>query len=97
MNIAAGLATGLALGLVLGGGAVSAQTQGTPADCPKQGAPEKMQGQVVKVDPNQGTLTVRGPDGMTHEFQASKEMIQNMKVGDEIEATLRVPEKCKKG
>src|SRR5205809_610629 len=90
-------AAGLALGLVLGGGAASAQTQGKPGDCPKQGAPEKVQGQVVKVDPNQGTLTVRGPDGMTHEFQASKETIQNMKIGDKIEATLRVPENCKKG
>jgi len=93
INVAA--ATGLALGLW--GGAASAQAQGKPADCPKQGAPEKVQGQVVKVDPNQGTLTVRGPDGMTHEFQASKETIQNMKAGDKIEAMLRVPENCKKG
>jgi len=88
---------GLALGLMLWSGAASAQTQSKPVDCPKQGAPEKVEGQVVKVDPDHGTLTIRAPDGATHEFQASKETVQGMKVGDNIEAKLRVPENCKKG
>jgi hypothetical protein len=97
INVAAGLVAGLALGLVVCGDGASAQTQAKPPDCPKQGAPEKIEGQVVKMDPNQGTLTIRGPDGATHEFHASKETIQGMKVGDKIEANLRVPDNCKKG
>jgi hypothetical protein len=66
-----------------------------PADCPKPGTADKVAGQVVKVDQGSGKVTVRGSDGATHEFQASKETLQDMKVGDKIEAKLRVPEKCK--
>jgi len=83
-------------GLMLWGAATLAQAQGKPADCPKAGAVEKVEGQVLKVDPNQGMLTVRVADGTTHEFQASKETLQDMKVGDKISAKLRVPENCKK-
>jgi hypothetical protein len=96
ISTAAGLAAGLALGLGLWCGSASAQAQTKPADCPKAGAPEKVEGQVVKVNPNQGTLTVRGPDGTTHEFQASKETLETMKVGDTVNAKLRVPEGCRK-
>jgi hypothetical protein len=51
---------------------------------------------VVKVDQGSGRVTLRAADGTTHEFKASKETLQDMKVGDKIEAKLRVPEKCKK-
>ncbi len=66
--------------------------QAKPADCPKA---EKVEGQVVKVDMNQGKLTVRGSDGKTYEFNASKEALQDKKVGDQIEVTRRLPEGCK--
>ena len=82
--------------LLLSGGATLAQAQGKPADCPKPGAPEKIQGQVLKIDLAQGMLTVRAPDGTTQEFHASKETLQDMKVGDKIAAKARVPEHCKK-
>jgi hypothetical protein len=88
--IAAGVAVGA---LLAGAGTLHAQA---PADCPK-GALEKIEGQVVKVDANQGTLTVRSADGSTHDFQVSKETLQDMKVGDKIEAKLRISEKCRKG
>jgi hypothetical protein len=66
--------------------------QAKPADCPKA---EKVDGQIVKVDMNQGKLTVRGSDGKTYEFNASKETLQDKKVGDHIEVTRRLPEGCK--
>ncbi len=77
-------------------GALYAQTP-EQADCPKVGAVEKVEGQVVKVDPSQGTLSLRAPDGKMHEFHASKGTLQDMKVGDKIEAKLRIAEKCRKG
>jgi hypothetical protein len=83
-------------GLMPWGAVTLAQAQGKPADCPRPGAAEKVEGQVLKVDPSRGTLTVRAPDGTTHEFHASKETLQDMKVGDKIQAKLRVSENCKK-
>ena len=64
--------------------------------CGKAGAPEKVEGQVVKVDMDQGKLTVRASDGTTHEFQASKHTLQDYKVGDQIKAKLRsAPDRSK--
>ena len=72
-----------------------ALAQAKPADCPKPGAPEKVEGQVVKVDLQQGKLTLRGSDGTTHEFEASNDTLQDVKVGDRIEAKLRLAAGCK--
>lgn len=55
----------------------------------KQKAPEKIEGQVTKVDPKTGTITVQRPDGTTHEFRGSKETVEEYKAGDKIELTLR--------
>jgi hypothetical protein len=60
-----------------------------PLNCPKPGAPQRVEGQVVAVDAAKGTMVVRAADGSTHEFQASRETLQDMKVGDRIEAKLR--------
>ncbi|MDD5328908.1 MAG: hypothetical protein PHX38_02810 [Sulfuricella sp.] len=60
-----------------------------PAGCSKAGTPENVEGQVMKVDPAQGKLTMRTGDGTVHEFQAAKETLQNYKVGDTIKAKLR--------
>ena len=86
---------GLVASALMWSGGAYAQAPQAP-DCPKPGAAEMVAGQVVKVDHNQGKVSVRGADGTTHEFQASKETLQDMKVGDKIEAKLRVSEKCKK-
>jgi hypothetical protein len=88
------VATGLALTLALGAGAAFGQAK--PA-CDPQGrvtTPQKVEGQVVKVDAAQSKLTVRQADGTVHEFQASAEAIQGFKVGDRMEATLREAPKC---
>jgi hypothetical protein len=87
------IAAAMLAGALLVSGAAHVQAQNKP-DCPK-GAPERVEGQVTKVDAGQGKVTVRGPDGTTHEFQASKETLQDMKVGDKIAAKLRSDD-CKK-
>ncbi len=58
-------------------------------------SPETIQGKVTKVDPDQGKLTMQGTDGKVHEFQASKEVLNQYKVGDQIQAKLRRNGNCK--
>ncbi len=86
INVWAAMAAGLMVwtGVALG--------QGQPADCPK---PEKVEGQIVKIDANEGKLALRGPEGKTYEFNASKETLQDKKVGDRLEVTRRMPDNCK--
>jgi Cu/Ag efflux protein CusF len=86
--------SGLAMGLVLWSGAALAQVK---PGCDAQGkvkAAEKVEGQVVKVDPAQGKVTVREADGTVHEFQASAETLKDLKPGDQIGAKLREAPKC---
>jgi len=56
--------------------------------------PPKVEGQVLKVDMNEGKVTLRTSDGTVHEFQASKETLQEFKVGDHITAKLRNAPNC---
>ena len=94
MRIWPRVVAGLAVALMLWTGTALAQSK--PA-CDPQGkvkTPEKVEGQVVKVEPAQDKVTVRGSDGTVHEFQASKETLQDLKVGDRIEAKLREAPKC---
>lgn len=62
--------------------------------CDTSRTAERLAGQVVSVNASQGRVTVRGDDGTTHEFEASRETVQDMKVGDRIEAKLRSAPKC---
>ena len=64
------------------------------AGCDSERIPPKIEGQVVKVDMEHGKVTVRTTDGTTHEFQASKETLQDFKVGNRIEAKLRKTPPC---
>ena len=94
MHLGLRVTAGLALALLLWAGTASAQAK---ADCDAQGrakAAQKVEGQVVKVDPALDKLTVRAPDGTVHEFQASKDTLRDLKVGDKIEANLRLAPKC---
>ena len=52
-------------------------------------APQKIEGEVTKVDPKSGMLTVKRPDGSTQEFKGSAETLREYKKGDKIELTLR--------
>jgi hypothetical protein len=85
------LAAGLAIGIMLRTEAASGQ--GQASKCPR--TPEKLEGQVVSINLEQGKITVKGTDGMDHEFQASKETIQEYQVGDRIQAKLRSAPECK--
>jgi Cu/Ag efflux protein CusF len=79
------VSAGLTLALALSSGAVFAQTQ-TP---PPAASPEKVEGQVVRIDQKAGKVTIKASDGTTHEFQANAETLKGLKVGDRIEARLR--------
>jgi hypothetical protein len=56
--------------------------------------PHKVEGLVVHIDASKNLISVREADGKVHDFQASKETLQDMKVGDRIEANLREAPKC---
>jgi hypothetical protein len=49
---------------------------------------------VVKVNKKEGKVTMRTSDGTVHEFQASKETLQELKAGDHIAAKLRDAPNC---
>jgi hypothetical protein len=67
-----------------------ALAQGTKAQCQPSGkAPQKIEGQVTKVDKKSGTVTVKRSDGSTHEFKGDPETVRDYKKGDQIELTLR--------
>ena len=94
MNACIRLVAGLVAGIVLVAGMAFAQAK--PSDCGKAKVSEKVEGKVVMVDPDQGRMTLRAADGATHEFHASKETLQDLKVGDEVKAKLRIAPKCDK-
>ena len=79
----------IAAPILLWSGMALGQSANPPAH---QGAtPRTVEGHVVKIDRSQGRVTIRGADGTMHEFQASKETLQDLKEGDRIEARLRQP------
>ena len=80
--------------LILAGAAmVCVIGQGTARAEGKPNTPEVVGGQVTKIDPAQSRVTVRASDGTVHEFEASKETLQGLKVGDRIEAKRRADSK----
>jgi hypothetical protein len=90
MRTLGGLSTVFVAATLLWGGAAAGQAQQQPSGTDKA-RPAKVVGQVVKLDPGQGKVIIRASDGTIHEFQASPETIQDLKVGDRIEASLRSP------
>jgi hypothetical protein len=77
----------LAAPILLWTGTALAQAASPPVH---QGStPRTVEGQVVRIDRTQGRVTIRASDGSMHEFQASKETLQDLKEGDRIEARLR--------
>jgi aconitase B len=86
------LSVGLAMGLMLWVG--TALGQARPACDQKAKTPERVQGEITKIDAAQGRVTVRESDGTVHEFQASTETLQDLKVGGRVEAKLREAPKC---
>jgi len=94
MNIRRALLVGVvASGLLWSGGAMG---QAKPGCDPKTqaGSPEKVAGEVVKIDQAAGKITIKEADGKTYEFHAHKDTIQDLKVGDRLEAKLRPTANC---
>lgn len=50
---------------------------------------EVVAGIVTKVDLARNKVAVRSADGATHEFEASKETLEDLEIGDRIEAKKR--------
>jgi Cu/Ag efflux protein CusF len=63
--------------------------QGTVGAEDKRNSPDTVGGQVTKVDPARKRVTMRDGDGTVREFEASKETLEDLKVGDRIEAKRR--------
>jgi Cu/Ag efflux protein CusF len=78
-------AIGLTAGTLLSAGTAMAQM---PATQQPAGTPERVAGQVTRIDQATGKVTIQA-DGKTYEFQASAETLKDLKVGDRIEAKLR--------
>lgn len=57
-------------------------------------SPEKVEGEVVKIDAANGKVTIREPDGKNYEFFASQETLRDLKEGERLHATLRQVPKC---
>lgn len=58
---------------------------------PGVSTPQAIEGEVVNVDRQRGLVTLRGTDGRTYEFRASRETLAELERGDRIEAKLRTP------
>ncbi|HEX6082265.1 MAG TPA: hypothetical protein VF197_21720 [Methylomirabilota bacterium] len=87
------VAASIMLAVPLCAGLAAAQSK--PAcDQMKANAPQQVEGKVVRIDPATNKVAVAEANGKTHEFQASKETLQDLKVGDHIEAKLRQGPKC---
>jgi hypothetical protein len=87
------VAVGIIVAVPFWAGAAAGQSKAS-CDQAKAAAPQKVEGRVVRVDSGSGKIAVAGADGKTHEFQASKETLQDFKVGDKIKANLRSLPNC---
>jgi len=63
-------------------------------NCNARNAPQMVSGQITKIDPVSNTITIRDASGGVHDFQASRETLQDLKMGDRIEARLRPAQGC---
>jgi Cu/Ag efflux protein CusF len=88
------VAMSVVLAVPLWAGVASAQSNKAACDAAKAGSPQKVEGKVVRIDQASGKVAVTEASGKTHEFQASKETLRDLKVGDTIEARLRTVPNC---
>lgn len=84
----------VAVGCLLWAGTALGQSRPACDAGGKAKTPERVEGQVTRIDTNRGLVTVRESDGTVHEFQASAEALQGMKVGGRVGAMLREAPKC---
>ena len=60
----------------------------------REGQVEKVEGKVLKVDRTGGKVTLRQPDGTSHEYLASQATLRDLKEGDTLEVKVRAPRTC---
>jgi len=82
-----------AVGLLWSGAALAADTKAM--DCDKSKTPPVLAGTVTRIDQAKSTVTLKETNGTMHEFQVSKETLQDLKVGDSLEGALRANPNCK--
>jgi ribosomal protein S1 len=80
--------------MLLGGSALAQQSAPPKVNCHVSNAKQKVEGQVMRINLATNIITIKESDGTVHEFQASKETLQDLKAGDHIEARLRPAENC---
>jgi len=56
--------------------------------------PGKAEGEVVKVDTAGGKVTIREPDGKSHEYLASQKTLREFKEGDRVQVTFTQARSC---
>jgi Cu/Ag efflux protein CusF len=88
-------------GLVAATMLLTAAAPPTGPACDAQRAPqvekaqvEKVEGKVLKVDRAGGKVTLRQPDGTSHEYLASQATLRDLKEGDRLEVKVRAPRTC---
>ncbi len=94
MRMYRALMTGLVAAGMLWSGTAMGQTNVGCDPQTKVNSPEKVEGQVIKVDHAANKVTIREASGKTYEFHADKETLQNLKIGDRLEAKLRATPNC---
>ncbi len=62
--------------------------------CDPSRVPRTVQGRILNVDRAERRVTLRTPDGATHEFEVSPNTLRDLDVGDHVEATLRSSPRC---
>jgi Cu/Ag efflux protein CusF len=61
---------------------------------PGQQVARKAEGRVVKIDRAAGKVTLRQPDGKSHEYLASQATLREFKEGDSLEIKVKQPRTC---
>ena len=61
---------------------------------PEQQVAKKAEGRVVRIDRAAGKVTLRQPDGKSHEYLASQATMRDLKEGDSLEITVKQPRTC---
>lgn len=94
MRIRRAALAGLLAASVLWSGTAMGQTKPACDQQAKASTPEKIGGLVVSIDHTAGKVTIREADGKNYEFHADKATLENLKIGDRLEAKLRAAPAC---
>lgn len=94
MKIRRALLAGAVASGMLWSGAAMGQAKLACDPKAQAGSPERVAGEVVKIDQAEGRVIIKESDGKLYEFHAHKDTLQVLKVGDRLEAKLRPVPSC---